>query len=132
MGEVAVRAELTNAIHKHTRETPLTISLDCLVDTGAVMVLLPQEVAERLELPLSGSVVVRLADERRRELRKAGPVNIRIGERDGNFDCLIGPPNCEPLLGQIVLEQLDLIVDPANRQLVVRPESPFLPLVKLK
>jgi hypothetical protein len=32
----------------------------------------------------------------------------------------------------VVLESLDLIVDPAKRQLTVRPESPFLPTVALR
>ena len=55
-----------------------------------------------------------------------------IGDRSGNFDCVVGPPNCEPLIGQIVLEELDLVIDPAGRELLVRPESPFLPLLKMK
>jgi len=36
------------------------------------------------------------------------------------------------LLGQIVLERLDLVVDPVKRTLTPRPESPFLPSLKLK
>lgn len=48
-------------------------------------------------------------------------------------DCVIGPPLCKPLIGQLVLEELDLIVDCARNQLGPRPESPNnLPLLKLK
>ena len=47
-------------------------------------------------------------------------------------DCVIGPPLCEPLIGQLVLEELDLIVDCARNTLGPRPESPNLPLLKLK
>jgi hypothetical protein len=36
------------------------------------------------------------------------------------------------LLGQIVLEALDLLVDCPRQQLVPRPESPYLPTLKLK
>ena len=31
-----------------------------------------------------------------------------------NTDCLVGPPRCEPLLGQVALERLDLIVDSSD------------------
>ena len=48
------------------------------------------------------------------------------------LDCVIGPPLCEPLIGQLVLQQLDLVVDCARRTLTPRPESPNLPLLKLK
>ncbi len=132
MGQVIAEVEFSNAIHMYTQDDPGKVTLDCLVDTGAVMILLPQDVVERLELPPSGRVIVRYADERREELQKAGPLYVKIGEREGNFDCLVGPPNCEPLIGQIVLEELDLIVDSLSKELVVRPESPFLPLLRLK
>jgi hypothetical protein len=45
---------------------------------------------------------------------------------------VIGPPLCEPLIGQLVLEELDLVVDCARNNLGPRPESPNLPLLKLK
>jgi len=44
----------------------------------------------------------------------------------------MGPPASEPLVGQIVLESLDLLVDCTRQTLMVRPESPLLPLLKLK
>ena len=47
-------------------------------------------------------------------------------------DCLVGPPGCEPLIGQIVLERLDLIAYSLKQTLTPRPESPYLPTLKLK
>lgn len=47
-------------------------------------------------------------------------------------DCVVGPPLCEPLIGQLVLGQLDLVVDGGRKTLTPRPESPNLPLLKLK
>ena len=47
-------------------------------------------------------------------------------------DCIVGPPLSEPLIGQIILEGLDLVADCANQTLAPRPESPELPLLKLK
>jgi predicted aspartyl protease len=113
-------------------EPARTTVVRCLVDTSAVLTLLPEDVAEHLGLQAIGKVIVRLADEQRKELVKAGPLRIDIGGRSGYFDCLLGPPNGEVLLGQIVLEELDLIVDCVQQRVTPRPESPFLPLLSLK
>ena len=106
--------------------------IDALVDTGAVLVLLPQDLVEKLGLPMIGKVIVCLADDTKIELQKANGLRLTIGDREMDTNCLVGPPQCEPLIGQIVLEQLDLIVDPLKRKLTPRPESPFLPSLKLK
>lgn len=47
-------------------------------------------------------------------------------------DRIIGPPLCEPLIGQLVLEELDLVVDCSRKILGPRPESPNLPSLKVK
>jgi len=103
-----------------------------VVDTDAVVVLLPQDMVEALGLVPFEKRVVTLADDRKVEMPIAGPLRLTVFRRSMSTDCLVGPPRCEPLLGQVVLESLDLIVDSTKRQLSVRPESPFLPTVKLK
>jgi predicted aspartyl protease len=108
------------------------IELEALVDTGAVMTLLPQDVVEALGLPLDGKIIVTLANEEKVELTRARLLSLTLGDRQMDTDCLVGPPQCEPLLGQLVLERLDLIVDPVKRTVTPRPESPFLPSLKLK
>lgn len=127
MGNVVVNMRLTSIT-----DPPVTVALRALVVTGAVLTLLPQDVVKHLRLRTIGTVIVRLADEQRKEMPKAGPVLIEISGRSGYFDCLVGPPNCEPLVGQLVLEELDLIVDSAQQRVTARPESPFLPLLSLK
>ena len=105
-------------------------TVDAIVDTGAVMPVLPQNVVERLGLDQQGTVVVTYADERKEERPLAGPVTVRIGNRSLNTDCIVGPPLSEALIGQIVLEALDLIADCTNRTLA--PRFPDYPLLKLK
>lgn len=63
------------------------------------------------------------------ERRKEGNGDVHV---EMETECVVGPPGSEPLLGQIVLERLDLLVDCAQEKLVPRPESPYLPLLKLK
>ena len=108
------------------------VEADLLVDTGAVLILLPQDMVEALGLGAMDKAVVMLANDVKVEMSIAGPLVLTALGRTMNTDCLVGPPRCEPLLGQVVLERLDLIVDPTKRQLTVRPESPFLPSLKAK
>ena len=139
MGEIVVDAELENPIDRgvfergYGKESDIRrTSVRAVVDTGAVMLMLPQNVVERLGAAVSGTVIVTCADERREERPTAGPFTLRLCNRSMPVDCVVGPPLSEPLIGQIVLERLDLIADCTNRALVPRPESPDYPLLKLK
>ena len=139
MGEITVNVTLENPIDRGVFERGegeeaaiRRSSIDAIVDTGAVMLVLPQNVVERLGLETRRTVIVSYADERKEERPVAGPLTIRIGNRFMSTDCVVGPPLSEPLIGQIVLEALDLIADCTNRTLTPRPESPDYPLLKLK
>lgn len=139
MGEVKVTAILRNygsvaaAKRGFISEKDIESSeISMTVDTGAVMIFLPQDEVEKLGLEPSKKVVVTYADERKEERWAAKGIEVTIGNRSMVTDCIIGPPLCEPLLGQLVLEELDLIVDAQNKTVGPRPESPNLPLLKLK
>ena len=95
------------------------------------MLVLPQNVVERLGVGVRRTVIVSYADERKEERPVAGPT-IRIGNRFMSTECIVGPPLSEPSVGQIVMEALDLVADCTNRTLSPRPESPDYPLLKLK
>jgi len=96
------------------------------------MLALPQDVVEKLGLQFVRNAVVSYADERREELKVMGAVNITIGDRQMMTECLMLPPTAEALIGQVVLETLDLLVDCQRQTLVPRPESPILASSKLK
>lgn len=139
MGEVRANVLLRNygsvivAKRGYMSEKDIESSeLSMVIDTGVVMILLPQDEVEKLGLEPSKKVVVTYADERKEERWIAKGVEVTIGNRSMVTDCIIGPPLCEPLLGQLVLEELDLIVDAQRKTLGPRPESPNLPLLKLK
>lgn len=139
MGEVKVPLRVENAldrerflVHEIEEDQIRSVEVQALVDTGATLLALPQEVIERLGLRIRGQVIVTYADERKEERPRAGIVTACVGDRDTDVDCVVGPPNSEPLVGQIVLEAMDLLVDCVHQRLVPRPESPFLPLLKMK
>lgn len=125
VGEVRLRAEVSNADGRRGR----AVAIDALVDTGAVETLLPRDLVRVLGLRSLGKMPV-LADERRAVLPVAGPVLLGAFGRRMVRDCLVGPAGCEPLVGQIVLERLDLVLDPRRRS--VRPRSAGGPVLKMK
>jgi len=51
--------------------------------------------------------------------------------RAGEFNVLAAPEGAQPLVGQIVLEQLDLIVGPSTRKVIPNPRSPEMPMVEV-
>ena len=108
------------------------MTVQAIADSGSVMLVLPQDVVEALGLRETRKAIVSYADERKEERPVAGIVNVRVGNRAASVECVVGHPNSEPLLGQIVLEAMDLLVDCTRGKLVPRPESPFLPLLNMK
>jgi len=139
MGEIRAKVRLENHEDRtlfksgHLLEKDIRVQeIEAVVDTGAVMTLLPQDLVEALGLEIIDKTIVTLADESRIELNCAGTLTLTVAGRGMKTDCLVGPPGCEALVGQLVMERLDLIADPGKRTLTVRPESPFLPTLKLK
>ncbi|MBD0333249.1 MAG: hypothetical protein ICV66_11395 [Chitinophagaceae bacterium] len=139
MGEIRADIRITN--HEDLlladrniigKEEVRSVLLDALVDTGAVMILLPQDAVEALGLRKVDQVIVALANDQKIEMGVTNSILLQVGNRRMVTDALIGPTQCEPLIGQLVLERLDLMIDPLNRTISPRPESPFLPLVKMK
>ncbi len=139
MGEVRSQVRLENYRDRvlfeagHMAEKDIRVQeIEMIVDTGAVMNLIPRDLAETLGLKTVDSVTVRLADEQKITMPRAGTLTLTVAGRTMHTDCLVGPPGCEALLGQIVLEGLDLIVDPLQRCVIPRPEFPFGLTLKLK
>ena len=46
-------------------------------------------------------------------------------------ECIVAPEGAEALVGQVVMETLDLIPDPVNQTLAPMPESPDRPLLRV-
>ena len=105
------------------------MEIEALVDTGATMLMLPADVVERLGVRISGQRNVRYADGRVEPLPWVAGVKIVILGRETVVTALVGAAGTTPLIGQIPLEELDLLVDPKSRELRVNPASPDVPLL---
>ena len=135
MGEIRTSVTLENSADRalahrgHAVDADVRrATVDGVVDTGAVSLVIPEEVATELGLRYEGTRIVVYADERREE-RPVTNVTIRIGDLATWTEAIVGPTGSEVLIGQVVLEILDLIPDCRNRTLTPRhPEGPVLAL----
>jgi len=93
-----------------------------VVDTGATRLVLPEAVVRELGLPVRGQVGVRYADGRVGQRALAQAVHLTWGDRSSVFNAVVEPDRDSALIGAIVLEDLDLVVDCTNQTL--RPRDP--------
>lgn len=102
-----------------------SIDVIALADTGAMHLCIPEHIAIQLKLEEKEKREVTLADGSKRLYPYAGPVELRFGNRS----CYVGAMvlGDEVLLGAIPMEDMDLIVRPLTRQVLVNPASPNIP-----
>ena len=138
MGAIVVTVGLENAGDRVAYEQGARAESDIrqtevkgVVDTGAIALALPQNIAERLGLATRGTAVVTYyADDRKDERPVVGPVTVRVAGRQMSTDAIVVPPFADVLVGQIVIEFLDLIADCRRR--TVEPRMPDYPLLDMK
>ncbi len=98
-------------------------TIRALVDSGATKLVLPQAVVKRLGLPPGDPIKVRYADGRRAQRKGVEGVYLQLLGRHGTFTAICEPKREDALIGAIVLEDLDLLVDCVTQQVVPRDPS---------
>src|SRR5260370_29907015 len=91
-----------------------------LVDCGAPRLVLPETVVKKLGLPVTKQVRVRYADRRRRIRDAVSDAYVDLLGRSGVFSATVEPKRRTALIGAIVLEDLDFVIDPSGERLVPR------------
>ena len=136
-GEVRVKVRLSNvADHAAVAAGQLspanvrTVEADALVDTGAVRSCVPQPLLDRLGLQPLDHSIVEYANGQKEAVGVAYGVMFDILQRRSSDDALV--LGDEVLIGQTLLEKMDLRVDCANRRLVPNPAHPDVAVNKLK
>lgn len=102
------------------------VNLRVLVDSGALMLTINQEIKLQLGLRKVDERAAQLADGTMLDLEVVGPVEIRFENRRSSVDAMVLPGDNEPLLGAIPMEDMDVLIDPQQRRLVVNPEHPYM------
>ncbi|HVS73652.1 MAG TPA: retroviral-like aspartic protease family protein [Phycisphaerae bacterium] len=91
-----------------------------VVDTGATRLVIPESVARQLGLEISGDVEVRYADGRSAQRHIARDIHLAYGGRESVFNAIVEPGRGSALIGAIVLEDLDFLVDCVGQRLIPR------------
>jgi len=86
---------------------------------------------DKLNLRKMREVKVRYANNKTEIKSIYGIVTVEMCGRAGEFNVLAEPEGAQPLVGQMILEQLDLIVDPSTRKVIPNPRSPEMPMVEV-
>ncbi len=123
------------ALHRHgilPEEEVKRIRVTALVDSGAFMLVINEQIKRQLDLPLLEEQTVRLADESEVKAEIVGPVEIRFENRATTVRAVMLPGSTDPLLGVIALEGMDVVIDPKHQRLIVNPESPDIPMTYVK
>lgn len=124
MGLSYAELELTNP---RFPEIP-AVKVRALADTGTMLLCVPERMVRRLDLEQIEERVVTVADGRRLSVPYVGPILVRFGNRRAFAGALV--LGDEVVMGAVQMEDMDLVVSPATRQVTVNPASPDAPTVR--
>ncbi len=93
-----------------------------LVDTGSNFLCIPQHIANQLKLKVHDKREVIIADGSTKNVDYVGPIKINFDNRM----CLVGALVLgeQVLLGAIPIEDMDLVIHPAQLKITVNPQNP--------
>jgi len=93
-------------------------TVDVMVDTGATMLVINEELFERLGLGVIGERELSLANDATETCKLTDALEINWEDRSFTMPALVVKEASEFLLGVLPLEGMDLMVDPINQRLV--------------
>jgi predicted aspartyl protease len=127
MGRFSVEVELANHKDLFRAEAGLIspdevrrVRVRGVVDSGATRLVIPASVAQHLGLETSSTAKVRYADGHTAERDIVKGIHLTYGGRDSVFNAIVEPNRESILIGAIVLEDLDFLVDCIAQRLVPR------------
>ncbi len=126
MGLIYANIELANP--KDISLKPMRVK--ALVDTGAIMLCIPEHVAVQLKLEEIEKREVTTADEKPHVVSYVGPVQIKFENRTCFTGALVIGNSV--LMGAVPMEDMDLVVSPSRETITVNPESPNIPSALVK
>ena len=133
MGLIRTELELMNgddlALIRRGKLLPDEIrkmKVTALVDSGAMMLAINENIRQQLGLEKVEERLAELADGSVRSYDVVGPVEIRIPHRRCSVDAIVLPGESEVLLGAIPMEDMDLVINPKSQTVQVNPSMPYI------
>jgi clan AA aspartic protease len=106
--------------------------VNALVDSGAYMLCINENIQEQLQLPVVEKRKGQMADGSIVEYNVVAPVELKFKNRRSTCSAMVLPGDSEPLLGSIPLEDMDVLIHPLRQELIVNPDHPYFAQMKLK
>lgn len=121
MGLVRTKLQISNP----RRSDLQAIEVEALVDTGALHLCVPEHIALQLDLEELEKREVTVAVGSKQIVPYVGPIKTTFGNRS----CFTGGMvlGDEVLLGAIPMEDMDLAIRPATRDVAANPLNPNIP-----
>jgi clan AA aspartic protease len=106
--------------------------INALVDTGSYMLCINESIQEQMQFPVVEKRKAQTVDHRIVECDVVSMVEVKFKNRRTMCNAMVLPGDCEPLLGAIPLEDMDVLIHPLRQELIVNPEHPYFAQMKLK
>ncbi len=139
MGLIHTELELVNGLDlglsrcgKLTSNEIRSMKVSALVDSGAMMLAINENIRVQLGLMKVDERLAELADGSVQKFDVVGPIEIRIPHRRCSVDAMVLPGDSEVLLGVIPMEDMDLIIDPKSQTIGIHPDMPYISKKSLK
>lgn len=137
MSEVRVKVKLTNSYDESRRQRGeiskdevRRYEADALIDTAAVSSVIPANVMKMLGLLSRGERVAEYAVGRKDRVELTEPIIFDIIGRETEEGAMV--LGDKVIIGQTILEVIDMQVDCHNQKLIPNPAHPNQPVVKIK
>ncbi|CAN5688224.1 hypothetical protein BH10BAC3_BH10BAC3_29990 [soil metagenome] len=139
MGMVYAEVELINTTdlenarrHIIGEEEIKRMHLTMLADSGAYTMAINESIQSQLELPFIEKRKAVMGDGSIHEFDVVGPVMVKFANRTAVCNAYLLSGNTEPLLGAISMEEMDVLIHPLRKELIVNPEHPNYAVLKMK
>ena len=139
MGYVYAELELVNEndtalakAHVIGQEEVRKITVNALVDTGAVSMCINETVQGQMKFPVIGVRKAQMANHHIIEVPLVSFVGVHFKNRYALCSAMVLPGDSEIFLGSIPLEEMDVLIHPQRQELIVNPEHPYFAQLKVK
>lgn len=137
MGEVKVTVKLSNAVdvgmHRRelmARDQVRSVTVEAVVDTGAVRSCMPVDLQHDLGLQIVRSINAQMANGLTEIVPMTEGVDVEIlGRLVTEAFLVLGS---EVLIGQTALEASDLLVDCTRQQVTTHPDHPYSAVIRIR
>ena len=93
-------------------------TVEAIVDTGAMSLVINEELREQLGLEVVREREVTLANNKKEIVKETGPIEVHWKNRSMYCSSLVASDSGKTLMGVVPLEMMDLMVDPVRLELV--------------